>query len=556
MEMFPAQSPLFCFFASFLLVEGSIRLISLRDAFLVACKEGKGKMKPLDNRRFVIAVLTVACLLTVLVAGIRSSFSGAGDYDPWLDTNDDGKIDMKDIGAVARAFGTSGQNISKAGLAYDSGWLDIRNETGETYTVTHNLNDTSLQVDVREFAEGGNRTYGGTNDDEVRALVQSSDGGYALAGTTFSFGAGSGDFWLVKTDASGKAQWNKTYGGTGDDEAFALVQTADGGYALAGGTSSSGGGDYDFWLVKTDASGTMQWNQTYGGQFFEEAEALVQTSDGGYALAGDAQSFSGHDDFWLVKTDASGNMMWNQTYGDANKNSESVWALVQTGDGGYALAGRTGSLGSGFYDCWLVKTDASGSAQWNQTYGGTGTDEPWALVRTIDGGYAIAGFTSSFGAGVIDAWLVKTDASGNTQWNHTYGGTNDDYAFAMVQTSDGGYALAGETWSFSTNAHSWLVKTDASGTMQWNQTYGGTNDDWAMALIQASDDGYALAGRTHSFGAGQEDFWLVKTDSSGNVGGVESGLAWGDLSANTITLYRAATDTSWNYVRVRLWKPR
>jgi hypothetical protein len=157
---------------------------------------------------------------------------------------------------------------------------------------------------------------------------------------------------------------------------------------------------------------------------------------------------------------------------------------------------------------------------------------------------------------VIDAWLVKTDASGNTQWNHTYGGTNDDYAFAMVQTSDGGYALAGETLSFGTNAHSWLVKTDASGNMQWNKTYGGTNDDWAMALIQASDGGYALAGWTHSFGAGQEDFWLVKTDSSGNVGGVESGLAWGDSTANTITLYRDATDTYWNYVRVRLWKPR
>jgi len=179
------------------------------------------------------------------------------------------------------------------------------------------------------------------------------------------------------------------------------------------------------------------------------------------------------------------------------------------------------------------------------------------LVQTGDGGYALAGYTESFGAGNADCWLVKIDANGNAQWNQTYGGTSYDAARALVQTGDGGYALAGYTSSFGVGGYDcWLVKTDAAGNAQWNQTYGGKGIDWAIALVQTSDGGYALAGWTESFGAGSTDFWLVKTDASGNAGGVESGLAWTDSSANTVTLYRGATDASWNYVRVRLWKPR
>jgi len=529
--------------------------MAARVIFQVTFEEGKGRMKPLMNRRFVVAVLTMTCLVTVLFSVIPSR-SGVGDYNPWLDTNDDGKIDMKDIGAVARAFGTSGQNISKAGLAYDSGWLDLRNETGETYTITHNLNDTELQVDARETKSmQWSKTYGGTNEDGATALVQTADGGYALAGWTWSFGTGLWDFWLVKTDAAGTMMWNKTYGGTGSQEASALVQTVDGGYAIAGWTMSYGAGDYDFWLVKTNASGNMQWNKTYGGTGYDVASALVQTSDGGYALAGGTYSFgAGNYDFWLIRTDTSGNRLWNRTYGGTG--DDLAGGLVQTTDGGYALAGYTDSFGAGDQDFWLIKTDSSGNMQWNRTYGGTGDDLAGGLVQTTDGGYALAGSTWSLDTS-YDCWLVKTDASGTMQWNQTYGGTNYDHISAFAQTSDGGYALAGGTYSFGAgNRDFWLVKTDASGNTQWNKTYGGTNEDYALALVQTSDGGYALAGWTLSFGAGGWDVWLVKTDANGNVGGVESGLAWVNSSANTVTLYRGETDTYWNYVRVRLWKPR
>ena len=192
-----------------------------------------------------------------------------------------------------------------------------------------------------------------------------------------------------------------------------------------------------------------EWNKTYGGTYDDDADALVQTVDGGYALAGTGFAT-------LIKTDASGNMQWNQTHGDSRQ------ALVQTVDGGYALASWNWSIGAGGSDFWLVKTDGAGNMQWNKTYGGWGGDDACALVQTSDGGYALAGCTNSFGAGFYDFWLVKTDSAGNALWNKTYGGTNGDFATALVQTGDGGYALAGNTNSFGAGGtDSWLVKVGA-----------------------------------------------------------------------------------------------
>jgi hypothetical protein len=523
----------------------------------------------LTNARKCLAVSLCVVLSTSLLFMLTPSRSspGIGEYDTWADINDDGQVDIYDAIALAGAFGTSGTSAQKASIEFDSGWINITDRCGQNIVVTHNLNSTDSIVDIQGkntldsgpqqryygltgITTGWSKTYRGIGVDFAWDLVQTVDGGYALAGGANVYGTGGGDFWLVKTDASGAEQWNKTYGGTDGDVAYALVQTNDAGYALAGETYSSGAGWADAWLVKTDSSGTEQWNRTYGGTAGDWANTLVQTSDGGYALAGVTVSFgAGNPDAWLAKTDASGNMLWNKTYGGTGSD----WALdlVQTVDGGYALAGYTDSFGAVSYvpDFWLVKTDASGNMQWNKTYGGTDADFAYALVQTNDAGYALAGYTSSFGAGNEDFWLVKTDASGTEQWNKTYGGKSFDFAWDLVQTVDGGYALAGSANLFGVSSDAWLVKTDASGNMQWNKTYGGTSADEAQALVQTVDGGYALGGYTLSFGADNSDFWLVKTE-------VESGLAWVDSSANNITLYRGETDPYWNFVRVRLWKPR
>jgi hypothetical protein len=331
-----------------------------------------------------------------------------------------------------------------------------------------------------------------------------SDGGYALAGHISSFGAGSYDFWLVKTDAAGNMEWNRTYGGTGIDEAFSVVVTSDGGYALAGYTTSYGVGETDVWLVKTDASGNMEWNRTYGGTQFDKdiAYSLVATSDEGYAIAGSTETFgAGNDDFWLIKTDAFGNVEWNRTYGGVW--GEGARSLVVTSDGGYALAGETS--GAEGRNGWLVKTDAAGNMEWNRTYGGTGIDVAYSLVATSDGGYAIAGTTIFFNSSISDFWLVKTDALGNMDWSQTYGRTGIDVAYSLVATSDGGYAIAGITNSSDTGSYDcWLVKADWSGNLEWSQMCGGIVGEGAGSLVATSDGGYAIAGSRNS------DFWLVK----------------------------------------------
>lgn len=199
-----------------------------------------------------------------LVAWLRCSFTAIptiglnGEYDPWLDVTDDGYIGVDDVYNVASHFGAEGQSITKAGMLYDSGWINVTNQFNENYTVTHNLNMTREEMLVDARGRAWN-TYGGPGWDDAYALVQTADSGYALTGWTTSNGAGGSDFWLVKTDGSGNEQWNKTYGGTDYDEAYALMQTADGGYALAGRTGSYGAGYYDFWLVKTDVESGRGW---------------------------------------------------------------------------------------------------------------------------------------------------------------------------------------------------------------------------------------------------------------------------------------------------------
>ncbi len=336
-------------------------------------------------------------------------------------------------------------------------------------------------------------------------------------------------FSLVVSVEADSLMWSQTYGGGGGDWFGSVVETSDGGYALAGFTDSYGVGSYDVWLVKTDEFGNVEWNQTYGGTNYEKADSLVETVDGGYAIAGYRQVLvhpaSQHSDAWLVKTDASGNAEWNKTYG----GSGSEWAksLVATSDGGYALAGFIDPFGAENTNFWLIKTDEFGDMEWNQTYGGTGRDEAYSLVATSDGGYAIAGtWNNSYGGdgGNGEGWLVKTDEFGDMEWNMTYGGDGDDEFRSLVETADGGYALGG-TWDYKfdlggsgVTGDVWLVKTNASGNMEWNMTYGGELKDEGCSVVATSDGGYAVGGSTLSVDVSfSHDFWLIKTNEYGSV---------------------------------------
>ncbi|MFZ8835331.1 MAG: T9SS type A sorting domain-containing protein [Candidatus Caldipriscus sp.] len=362
------------------------------------------------------------------------------------------------------------------------------------------------------------RTYGGTGSDWAYTVQQTSDGGYIVVGGTYSFGAGGWDILLIKTDASGNVQWAKTYGGASDDRAYSVQQTSDGGYIVSGWTYSFGAGISDVFLIKTDANGNIIWAKTYGGIDGDLAYSVQQTSDGGYIVVGYTASFgAGNDDLFLIKTDASGNVQWAKTYGGAS--NDRAYSVQQTSDGGYIVSGWTYSFGAGWSDIFLIKTDASGNTIWAKTYGGTNSEWAYSVQQTSDGGYILACVTWSFGAGLYDIFLIKTDANGNVIWAKTYGGTGYDGTSTIQQTSNGGYIVAGETNSFGAgNRDIFLIKTDAFGNVQWAKTYGGTDWDFAHTVQQTSDGGYILAGYTASFGAGLSDILLIKTDANGDIG--------------------------------------
>lgn len=367
---------------------------------------------------------------------------------------------------------------------------------------------TSSAVPVEEW----NKTYGGASSDAISSIQKTSDGGYIMAGYTTSYGAGSNDVWLIKTDEYGTEHWNKTFGGASADWASSVQQTSDGGYILVGVTESYGNGRYDFWLIKINADGTEQWNKTFGGTSWDNANSVQQTSDGGYILVGDSDVYGSGTNIWLIKTDANGNQLWKKIFGG------SWWdrgtSVQQTSDGGYIIAGYTASYGSGVEDVWLIKTDANGNAQWNKIFGGTSRDNANSVQQTSDGGYIIAAFTSSYGSGGGDAWLIKTDGGGNKQWDKLFGGASSDGTSSVQQASDGGYLIAGYTASYgSGNGDAWLIKTYANSTEQWNKTFGGISEDGASSFQQTSDGGYILAGSTKSYGRGQYDAWLVKVSN-------------------------------------------
>jgi regulation of enolase protein 1 (concanavalin A-like superfamily) len=357
------------------------------------------------------------------------------------------------------------------------------------------------------------KTFGGTNIDIGHSVTQTTDGGYAVTGYTRSFGTMSGrNVYLLKTDHSGNQQFLTAYGGNNDDEGYSLKQTSDGGFIIAGLTKSFGAGLNDVYVIKTNSTGDEVWSKTFGGAQDDEGYSVIESTSGGYVIAGVTSSYgSGSRDVWLIKTDNSGNELWRKTHGGFS--SDGARDIKQTSDGGYIITGWTFSHGPGSIgNLWLVRTDSSGNELWNKAFGGTGVDRGYSVQQTNDGGFIIAGYTSSFGAGLDDMLLIKTDSNGNELWQKAFGGTGRDYGHSVIQTFDGGFLVAGYTLSFGAGGDDfWLVKTDASGNLEWHQTFGGTSSDVAYSISPTNDGGYIITGHTLSFGAGVHDIWLIKT---------------------------------------------
>jgi hypothetical protein len=385
------------------------------------------------------------------------------------------------------------------------------------------LSCLSFEVNAQSFFAN---TYGGSGYDYAYSIEQTADGGYIFCGPgTFSTAPPQWDFWIVKLDALGNVSWQKAYGGSSDDIPNSIKQTADGGYIVAGRTQSYGEGGLDAWVIKLDSSGNRAWQKTFGGTGSNDAAyCVVQNGDGDYYLAGwtDSYGVGGSIDYWIIKLNSAGNILWEKSIGGSGYDTPYSCCLAS--DGGIVTVGG-GNVGAGGYDVWVVKLDSSGAIVWQKAFGGSADDMGLCIRRTSDDGFIVAGFTKSYGAGNQDFWVLKLDSSGNLVWNKTYGGSVVDWAFAVEQTIDGGYIVVGRTDSFGVGTDAWILKLNSTGGIEWQRRYGSSGFEYAYTVRQAADGSYMVGGITGSFGAGSYDAMILKLQYPCILGGPCSYLA-------------------------------
>ena len=372
------------------------------------------------------------------------------------------------------------------------------------------------------------KRYGGSGEDEAWSVKQTSDGGYIIAGDSSSSDGdvggnqGNRDIWLVKLNKTGALEWQKTFGGSSSDGISVVTQTKDGGYILGAFTYSDDGdvnvnkGQLDYWILKVDRRGQLEWQKTYGGSGLEKCSSIIEASDGGYIIVGigdnsdgDISSNNGNRDIWLLKIDLVGNIVWDKSYG--GRCYDSAANILKTEDGGYIL------LGEYAFDCWIIKLDKYGNILWDKKYGGPGREFTQSIQPTADGGYVIVSLVNERCGETSKYWILKIDAKGNKEWVQTYGGSEHDVPGAIQQTADNGYLIGGYTESNDGDIGKhighfdyWIVKLDTNGKLVWEKTYGGKKSDSCRDLILTKDGGYMAVGGS------ERDFWIIKFSSDGD----------------------------------------
>jgi hypothetical protein len=359
------------------------------------------------------------------------------------------------------------------------------------------------------------RTYGGADRNESFAVEQTADGGYVIAGFTKDLGP---DIYLVKTSDIGDTLWTNTIAWPGDDIGWSVWQNTDGGYGIAGQTNSRGAGKCDVALVRTDVSGGILWSKVYGDSADNYGYSGLQTFDGGFVVVGVTRLFGTEStDVYVIRTNADGDTLWTRTYGGTS--SDDGHSVVQTTDGGFAVAGYITTVPTRRDFC-LFRMDAHGDTLWTRRFGGEDYDEAYCVRQTTDGGFIVVGVTCPGGLTYsADALAIKTDASGRALWIKRYGGTTGEECFRSAwQTTDGGYIFAGYTASYGAGGDDvYLVRTDSCGDTLWSRTFGGYYEDFGFGVQQTADSGYVVAGWTLPRFPGADDVYLIKTDSLGNV---------------------------------------
>ena len=418
------------------------------------------------------------------------------------------------------------------------------------------------------------KSLGGSGEETAVSILQTSDGGYVIGGITNSsngdvvgytwpYNATTRDYWIVKTDSNGVIIWQKVYGGSGTDLLTKIKSTSDGGYIVCGYSISTNGtvtgpiGNYDYWILKLDSLGNIEWQKSLGGTNEDYATDILQTNDGGYIVIGDTKSTNGNVignhglfDIWIVKLNNLGVIEWRKTYGGSNddriSSQQGNFSIAQTLDGGYIFTGKTKStngdltVNKGLNDVWVVKINNTGTIEWQKTYGGTNEDFGQSIIQTNDGNYVVTAGTNSNdldipnNLGQTDLWVFKIDQTGTIIWNKIFGGTlSESYSFSsLIETNDGNLIINSSTLSNNGDAtgnHSsgsydvWLLKLNSLGIKQWHRCFGGRSDDSGFQVIQTMDNGYMISGYNlphinpsgadWTFNNGSYDAWLIKLNS-------------------------------------------
>ena len=420
------------------------------------------------------------------------------------------------------------------------------------------------------------KSLGGTNNERANHVKQTTDGGYIIAGESYSNDGdvsgnnGLQDAWIVKLTNIGGISWQKSLGGTGDDRVTSIEQTTDGGYIVAGESDSNNGdvsgnhGFRDYWIIKLTSSGNISWQNSLGGSSYDHGYSIQQTTDGGYIVTGNSSSNDGdvtgnhgNIDGWVVKLTSTGNITWQKSLGGTS--ADYLTRILQTSDGGYIVLGSSMSNdgdvtgNNGGIDYWVVKLTSIGNITWEKSLGGSSSEFASSIEQTTDGGYILAGSSYSNDGDVTgnqgnsDAWIVKLTSTGVISWQKSFGGTADDSGVSIQQTSDGKYIVAGYSNSIDgdvTGNHGlndyWLVKLTATGVIDWQKSLGGSAEEWANHIQQTTDGGYIVVGFSDSNDGdvsgnhgSTEDFWVVKL--SATVGLKEYNLSNISLYPNPTT---------------------
>ena len=361
------------------------------------------------------------------------------------------------------------------------------------------------------------KTYGGNKGDNVLLIQQTKDGGYIVAGDSNSSGTQYYDLLLLKLDSDGAIEWQNYYRSSYYKNLLSIEQTNDGGY-LVGCNGRSFSQEYEIWIIKLNSTGAIEGQFCLGRATDNIVYCFQQTSGRGFVLGGAYSSLEGEkNNIWISKLSSTADIVWQRLY--SGSDDDSLRSIKQTSDGAYIVGGNTLSFGAQGNDIWVLKLSSEGDIEWQRTYGGVDDDSISCIQQASDGGYIIGGDTRSFGAGEDDVWIIKLNSSGEIEWQRTYGGSNEDFIYNIRQTNDGGYIVGGNTQSFGAGAKDfWILKLNPSGNIEWQKTFGTLLDEEANSVQQTSDGGYVVAGNISAFGAGSSDFLVLKLLPDGTIG--------------------------------------